>query len=398
MDTYEIIVAGGGPAGCFTAQQLAAKQIKVAIVEEHTTIGEPVHCAGLITPRVFELTRCPQSKIVQNKIYGAHIHSPDGSILTIGQGRKPHALVIDRQRFDQTLAQAAQKAGADILRNHKVISAKKQNQTIILSIQQDTQYSNTRCNLLIGADGARSHLRSTFGFPKPRELLYGIGAELSDTTLDPHFVHILVGHSIAPGFFAWVIPTNTHGTTARVGLCISTKSQHPLQHYFTTLLHHPLVQKATIMKRFGGAIPLGPLKKTVDDHVMLVGDAAAQVKPTSGGGIYPGVLCATHCADVASQALHRHRFDKQFLQHYHTRWTKELGWELSLGMRFRNVFTRLTDTQFNKYLHKLNTTKTIDVINDYGDIDYPSRLAVPLVKKVPSLLSFAPALFKRTKQ
>ena len=63
------------------------------------------------------------------------------------------------------------------------------------------------------------------------------------------------------------------------------------------------------MKRFGGTIPLGPLKKTVDDHVMLVGDAAAQVKPTSGGGIYPGLLCATQCAIVAEEAVQKQQFD-----------------------------------------------------------------------------------------
>jgi flavin-dependent dehydrogenase len=152
------------------------------------------------------------------------------------------------------------------------------------------------------------------------------------------------------------------------------------------------------MKRFGGTIPLGPLKKTVDDHVMIVVDAAAQVKPTSGGGIYPGLFCATQCAIVAEEALQKQQFDGEFLKHYHRKWAKEIGRELSLGMRFRKIFTSLTDEQLNKYLKKLNNKKTIEIINTHGDIDFPSRLALPLIRALPSLLSLAPSMLKRTKK
>ena len=325
------------------------------------------------------------------------IHSPDGSILTIG-GDKAHALVINRQKFDEHLAQKAQNAGATILLNHKFITTKKQRSALTLDIQQNEQMTSVHCQLLIGADGAHSRIRDIFGFPKPIEMLHGISAELSDTTLDPKYVHIFVGSTIAPGFFAWVIPTNHHGTTARIGLCIGKHHTHPLNHYFTTLLQQPLLQGTTIMKRFGGTIPLGPLKKTVDDRIMLVGDAAAQVKPTSGGGIYPGLLCATHCSIIAEEAFQKQRFDEEFLRRYHATWTKEIGRELSLGMRFRSIFNNLTDRQFNKYIEKLQKQKTIDIINTYGDIDYPSRLALPLLRTTPSLLSLAPALLKRVKQ
>jgi flavin-dependent dehydrogenase len=228
-------------------------------------------------------------------------------------------------------------------------------------------------------------------------MLKGIGAELSDTTLNPRFVHIFIGHHIAPGFFAWVIPTNTHGTTARIGLCIGKQSNHPLQHYYATLLQQPILQEATVMKQFGGMIPLGPLKNTTNDNVMIVGDAAAQIKPTSGGGIYPGLFCAAQCAIVAEEALQKQQFDGQFLKQYHTKWTKEIGRELSFGMQFRKIFTRLTDEHLNKYLEKLNNHKTIEIINTYGDIDYPSRLALPLIRTSPSLLSLVPVILRRNK-
>ncbi len=397
MEHVEIAIVGAGPLGCYTAEQLAISGRHVTIFEEHPTIGEPVHCAGIVTQRVLDIARCPHDEVVQNTIYGAVIHSPNGSLLTIG-GDKIHALVINRQRFDNYLAQKAQKAGATILLDQKVIATRRQQSGIILDIQHAEQILSARCQLLIGADGAHSQIRDRFRFPQPIEKLHGISAELAGATLDPRYVHLFVGHHIAPGFFAWVIPTNVQGTTARIGLCIGKQHTHSLQHYYTTLLQQPFLQKATVVKRFGGTIPLGPLKKTVDDHVMLVGDAAAQVKPTSGGGIYPGLLCAEACSTIAQEAVQKQRFDEEFLERYHTAWTKEIGRELSLGMRFRSIFTRLTDPQFDKYIDKLNTQKTIDAINTYGDIDYPSRLALPLLTAAPSLLSLAPALLKRTKQ
>lgn len=131
---------------------------------------------------------------------------------------------------------------------------------------------------------------------------------------------------------------------------------------------------------------------------MLVGDAAAQVKPTSGGGLYPGLRCATHCSNTAEELFRNQCFDEESVQHYHTSWTSDIGRELALGMRFRAVFSHLTDHQFDKYLKKLNKQKTLDIINAYGDIDYPSRLVLPLLKTSPALLGLAPTLLKRKTQ
>jgi digeranylgeranylglycerophospholipid reductase len=397
MSQYEIAVVGGGPVGCFVAEQLSMQGRQVVLFEEHRTIGEPVHCAGLISQRVLDITRCPQEEVVQNRIYGAIIHSPKGDLLTIG-GDKIHALVIDRQKFDAYIARNAQKAGTTLLLQHKFVALAKHLSTLTIKVQHEDQQLLFHCNLLIGADGAYSRVRTIIGVPKPREMLPGISAEISDVTLDPKYVHIYVGNRIAPGFFAWVIPTNVQGTSARIGLCIRKQHSRSLHHYFTTLLAEPLLRGTTVTKRFGGIIPLGPLKKTTDERIMLVGDAAAQVKPTSGGGLYPGLSCARHCSSTAEEMFRKQCFDKESIRRYHIRWRSDIGRELALGMRFRTVFTRLTDNKFDKYLKKLNEQKTLDIINAYGDIDYPSHLALPLLKTSPSLLALAPTVLKRGNQ
>jgi flavin-dependent dehydrogenase len=52
---YGVVVVGGGPAGSKTAAMLA-KDHDVLVLEEHSRVGEPVQCAGLITERSIELS------------------------------------------------------------------------------------------------------------------------------------------------------------------------------------------------------------------------------------------------------------------------------------------------------------------------------------------------------
>ena len=397
MKTYDVAIVGGGPIGGFVAKKIANKGHNVALFEEHKKIGTPLKCAGLITPRVFDFLDFSKTKVVENEIYGAHIHSPSGNILTIG-GDKRHALVINRPEFDQEIMNGAKDAGAEICLEAKAQSVKKTNNHIQLDISQKEKTTTKKTHLLIGADGPHSKIRNTFDFPKPVEFLKGIGAKATNINLDPRYVEIFLGRKIAPGFFAWVIPTNKDGTEARIGLCIDDTSKNTLKQCFNNLLKQKILQNITISTNIAGAIPLGALKKTTESNVMLVGDAAAQVKPTSGGGIYPGLLCAKHCSSVALDALEKNDFSSQFLRKYHKLWTTEIGRELSRGMKFRKILKNLDDKKTDKCLEKLNNEKSIEIISKYGDIDFPSKLALPLLKKNPSLVKLLPIAFKKIKK
>jgi len=394
MKDYDVAIIGGGPVGGYTAKKIAREGFKVAVLEEHKKIGEPPKCAGLVTPRVFDFLDFSEDLIVQNKIKGANIHSPSDHILTIG-GNKVYALAINRSEFDREMINYSVEDGADIFLENKVESAKKQGNHIELKTSQNNDIS---CKLLIGADGAYSKTREWFDLPKPTEILNGIGAELTNTKLDPEFVEIFVGKNIAPGFFAWIIPTNENGTNARIGLCTIQNSSYPTKYYLSNLFKNkvvlPYLKDAKIKQNMGGSIPLGPLKKTYSSNVLLVGDSAAQVKPTSGGGIYTGLLCATYCSSIAIESLSKNNFTANFLRKYHKLWTTDIGRELNLGMKFRNISKNLTDCQMDKYIEKFQSPELIEIISKYGDIDYPSKLVKPLLKKAPSLIKLLPNILK----
>lgn len=181
-------------------------------------------------------------------------------------------------------------------------------------------------------------------------------------------------------------------------MCVDQESVRSPKYYFSNFFKNknssPFLENAEIIKHIGGVIPLGILKRTHDSNVMLVGDAAAQVKPTSGGGIYTGLLCANHCSNAALDALKKNNFTSKFLKNYHKLWFSDIGRELNLGMKFRRIFKSLSDKQFDKYIEKFNDPKITEIISKYGDIDYPSKLVKPLLKNIPSLLKLIPYVIK----
>ena len=394
MLEYDTVVVGGGPIGGYVAGKIAEKKYKVIIFEKNRQIGTPVNCAGLISPRVFDFLDIQKEKVIQNTLKGANIHSPSNNILTIG-GNRIHAYAIDRTGFDNEIIKKAQEKGAEIFLESNVLSAQKIGEHIEIATSKKHE---VRTKLVVGADGPYSKIRDRFILPEPKEFLRGIGAEVTNTNLDPDFVEIFVGDKIAPGFFAWIIPTNDKGTKARIGLCISQNIKESPKFYFQNFLKNKnssnLLENIKIVKYIGGVIPLGALKKTYTSNVLVVGDAAAQVKPTSGGGIYTGLLSASHCAKVAIDALQKNNFSSQYLKKYHKLWYADLGKELYLGMKFRKIFKNLSDNQMDKYIKKFQDPKITEIISEYGDIDYPSKLVRPLLKKTPTLIRLIPSIIK----
>ncbi len=384
MQEYDVAIVGAGPIGGFVASKLSEKKYNIAVFEKKKDTGIPMNCAGLVTSRVFDDFNIPKRDIVQNKIKGAHIHSPSGKILSIG-GNKVHALVIDRILFDRNIVDKAEKNGANIHLENKIDRISRKKEGVELKTSE-----NIKCftKLLIGADGPFSTVRKKFNMPEPKNFLYGAGAELTGTELKPDFVHIFVGNKVAPGFFAWLIPTNKTGTNARVGLCTDKSSGKSPKHYLSELFRNKeiknLIGAAKIKQKTGGTIPLGVIKKNIADNVMLVGDAAAQVKPTSGGGIYPGLYCAEICSNIAIESIKNNDFS--ILKKYQKICSKEIGKELVKGYRFRSIFKRLSDEQMDKYIEGFSDPKLVEIINQYGDIDFPSKLVKPLIKKSPFLL------------
>jgi geranylgeranyl reductase family protein len=389
---FDVVIIGGGPVGGLTSAIVAKAGYSTLLLEEHETIGEPIQCAGLITPRVFEMVDCAESSII-NKVRGAHIYSPHGRRLTVEAG-ETRAVVIDRKEFDTAIVNHARNIGVEVWSGAKATGISHDGNDWEVSVEEKTKESIVGCQLLIGADGASSRVRHWLDLPQPDLILNGFDATVNNLEIDKEYVNIFTGKNVAPNFFAWMIPT---GENVRVGLC-TRDTQEPVYQYFKRLftdgVPKDLLQGACIMDEHSGRIPLGLLKKTYSDGSLLVGDAAAQVKATSGGGIYMGLVCARHCARTIIDALEKDDISEKSLANYQKQWMDEVGDELKHDLMIHRIYTSMTDRQIEEAFDLLDNEEILGMVNSIGDIDYPSRLGWALLKKEPRFLKFAGKFLK----
>jgi geranylgeranyl reductase family protein len=390
----DVLVVGGGPVGGQTARHLAAKGHDVLLVEEHPRVGEPVQCAGLFTPRIFDLVDFPLSNVHLNDVRGANVHGPGGHTVTL-DGGKTMAVAIDRGAFDRECVESARRAGAEIRTRVKAVAARREAGRVVVTLRDaDGHLTEEPTRLLVGADGVQSQVAKWFGLPRAREIIPCYGAQVEGTKLTPTHVEMWVGRERAPGFFSWMIPTNPEGTAGKVEVGVDVKAPNPARFYYERMWKDPASAKFLRDDAYScfdicACIPLGPIKATSGANVALVGDAAAQTKPTSGGGVYTGLVCAGHLADVADEALRANDLSQKRLAQYHDRWYDDIGRELYVGWRLRKAFMHLRDDQMEDLFHTLDDPEMLGMVNLLGDIDYPSRLARPLMKKAPQLFRYS---------
>ena len=305
------------------------------------------------------------------------------------------AVAVDRGQFDRECVEAARAKGATIQTRVKAIAAERDADGIAVTLRHaDGTITRERTRLLIGADGVQSQVAKWFGLPRAREIVPCYGAQVEGTRLTPTHVEMWVGQERAPGFFSWMIPTSPDGREGKVEVGVDIKSPRGAEFYYKRMWKDDASAKflspdAKSCLDICGCIPLGPIKQTSGERVALVGDAGAQTKPTSGGGVYTGLVCAGHLADVADEGLRANDLSKKKLAEYHDRWYADVGRELYVGWRLRKAFMHLRDDQIEDLFQTLDDPELLGMVNLLGDIDYPSKLAKPLLKKAPQLFRYS---------
>lgn len=410
-ESYDVIVIGAGPTGSSAARLLAEKGWSVLLVEEHPQVGIPVQCAGLVTPRTFDHTPFPIGDLWQNDLTGARIFAPDGTAIEFDAGH-PHAQAMDRARFDQKMAAAAVAAGVDLQVATKAVEAVRDTTGVTVTFLRPQPHPgalqapaagqagssssrmHVRCRLLVGADGIRGSVARWFDFPPVEEIVSCYEAELCDVRIPadkPSIIPMFAGKQQAPGFFSWIIPVGKDRARAGLAVAPGMNTESAKAYYermFTDPQSAPYLTGAKPTYLIIGGIPLGLRNRIVDDRVMLVGDAAGMAKPTSGGGIYYGLVASEFLAPVADRGLRTDRLDRGSLLPYENKVKRVLGRELAKGRRLRALYKRMRDEDFNRLARLLGGARARGVIEKVGDIDYPSRLVLPLLWAEPRLAPF----------
>jgi flavin-dependent dehydrogenase len=227
---------------------------------------------------------------------------------------------------------------------------------------------------VISAEGVRARLARQAGIPPVQKVLSGAQVEVPFEIEDPEKVEVHLG---VPGLFAWVVPFGDD--RARIGLCAS----HNGCDYLKAFLRKDIIKRRLLGSPAAlivGGLPLGPSASAVSDGFLAVGDAAGQVKPTSGGGIYPGQVCAKIAGGVAAAAVQEDDCSAKRLGEYDRRWRAALGREMDIGMRANRFLTRMRPVEIDELIGFMaRKPEMLRAIEEHGDIDRPSVLMMKML-------------------
>ncbi|MBS7622630.1 NAD(P)/FAD-dependent oxidoreductase [Candidatus Bathyarchaeota archaeon] len=388
---YDAVVVGAGPIGSTVARMIAERGFKTLLCEEHEFNGRPCHCTGKLTAHAFEEFDLPRDSVV-NSVRAALLHSPSGKTLLIRR-KTVDSYILDRELFDSRLAEMAYSAGAELSPQTRLDDLHRGSDGFVtLQGRKMGGLVEFRTRLVIDAEGASPILLKKLDLQNKGRFLTGLQYEIAGVELDSSdTVELYFGREVAPGFFAWIVPLGDD--EARVGLCIrSSYATLPVRDYLERFLRNRLLsirfRKRRVMKTYTGVLPIGgPISKSHTDSVLVVGDSAAHVKSTSGGGIYFGLKAAEAAAYTAVESMEEGDTSERFLRRYEVRWRRSIGYELRATAIARRILDKLTDTEFDRLFRILSDETMSGIIQAYGDTAYQTRLLKPIMPRLLNRLN-----------
>ncbi|MHA1243818.1 MAG: FAD-dependent oxidoreductase, partial [Candidatus Heimdallarchaeota archaeon] len=330
------------------------------------------------------ITKLPDEVVLNKNVLGAKFFSPSGKNFIIRR-KSSQAYVIDRELFDQHLAEKAQNAGAEIFTNMKVKKITTKPNLSFTCKEKDTK-KNHQVNATLGilAEGRSGLLAQTVGFRAVKRRHRYSGYQLlveNVKDLDINYVEIYASNEFAPGFFTWIIPIDE--TTAKVGLASS--EQQVVSRMKNFMNKHPPVKdrftKAKIAKSYAGEVIVGGLvRKTVKDNLIIVGDTAGQTKATTGGGVIIGGIAGSLAGKYAAEAIDDQGNMKSYLKQYDKAWRSEIEKQLRSMKRFRKLVDLLKDKAYDLAFDTFIENDLVSLIEQKADIDNQAEVLRAILK------------------
>ena len=386
---HDAIVIGAGPAGLLAANEIAKRGYAVQVFEEHERVGEPDHCAGLLsTSGLKRLGISLPKDVIQNTVIGARIYSPAGHSIMIERGKR-EANVVDRKKFDAWLASRAIDSGAIVTTQTKVKElVRKQNK--VQSVRVDTEKDEEQsARAFVIAEGSRCRLSGSVGLPVvQRSSKYpAFQYEVSGVDIDENIVEMFYGKRVAPGFFAWIIPLGEK--RARIGLAARNKSKIRLN---ALMRNHTIISErmkgAKIDRSLGGIVLVGmPISKMTVENVVTVGDTAGIVKATTGGGVILGGMTARVAGKIVAESLSTEGSIAKSLSHYNKKCKSMVFNELRMMHLAQMALTSLDDKGLDSVVKDASSKGLLDVVKSEGDMDLQGNVIKKLLKDPRMILT-----------
>lgn len=387
----DVVIVGAGPVGGYAARRLAEAGMDVLLLEEHSEIGRPFQCAGLVNPT--SMVKVDLRETILQDVAGARIHGPTNTMVPVGVDEVIRTHVVCRKRFDEAVVLQGMNAGAELWLRTRPTDMALDSEGVTIDLNREGFHEQIRTRLVIGADGAHSWVRRTMKLGRPKELMIGFQAEVTGYQGRTGWLDMYLGSDYAPGFFAWVIPSG-HGTH-RIGLWSRPDDLdgRSLESSYDALLDHPIhagrFKDIKEIARFCGPIPSGIVRRPYAERVMLIGDASGGAKPTTGGGIGPGFAQVDAMTTELSEAVRRNDLRASIMKRI-ARHHGPIRKEQDRARALRDFFlTTREDEELDRFVATFARPEVLELINAQGDIEHPVRLGMSLLKRVPEFRGLA---------
>jgi digeranylgeranylglycerophospholipid reductase len=375
---FDVAVVGAGPAGNYVAGRLAERGLQTLVVEEHPEVGMPVHCTGIVSHGFITEFRVPE-EFIQKKLSSFKIISPEGKVIACPESVQ--ANVLDRRRFDAWLAGGAEKAGAQYRLATRILKVSQDPGQVTLLAEHKGAMEEIAARLCILATGSMSELPKLCGLGTSRDTMLSVQVDADTRHLEG--AELYLGRTFAPGSFAYAVSIN--GTRSKIGII----ARNNIEKNFHNLLASPYLKERIIKFRSMfeyRKIPLGFPEKSANRRIMTVGDAAGQLKTTTGGGIYFGLICSRILSQVIVDSHLMGDFSLRSIARYDQLWKRRIGRELWMGMLLRRFLEILSDDDLSTLCILLEKRPFTDILENRVNFDFHQQFLSALIK-VPEFQS-----------
>lgn len=380
----DVIIVGAGPGGSMAAKTAAEAGLDVVMLEKRQEIGDPVRCAEGVSKRGLYKMVKPEPEWIASEVKGARIYAPDGRSIVMSEDKSGSEVgyVLERKVFDRGLAMLAARAGAKVMVKTRALGLLKKDGVIIgINAMRIGEPLRIEAPIIIGADGVESKVGRWAGIDttlKLKDIESCAQFLVYDPGIDEEYTEFYLGNDVAPSGYAWSFPKG--GKMANVGLGIQGSRSKPGE--ATRRLHELMKTRfpnGKVVEMVVGGDPCsGMIESATADSVMLVGDAARQTDPLTGGGILNAMEAGIIAGEVAVKAIASGNVSRAGLKEYEDRWRDSIGRHLARSLEFKDFFVKLTDKDLNLLIGSLAK-------EDISKMDLPGMLRV-LFRLNPKLL------------
>ncbi len=347
---YDIVIVGAGPAGSTAARVAAQKGAKVLLLEKDREIGIPVRCGEAVGEKGFKRVLEPRPEWIANKIEAVRLVAPDGTIVKIHH--EDIGFILDRKRFDYDLAMMAAQQGVKVVTKAYAYGLLNENGTITgVKVLHLGNHYQIKAKIVIGADGVESRVGRWAGLKtnvKLKDMETCVQMTVSNIKLERSYCDFYFSNQLAPGGYLWVFPKNEHLANIGMGISGEFAEQKATIFYLKEFIDKKFPEAAILTTVAGGVPCASFMEKIVTNGLMLIGDAAHQANPMTGGGIVQSIIASQIAGRVAAEAIKENDTSEERLSEYVKEWDKENGNSHRRAYRLKEAVYKLTDDDLNR--------------------------------------------------